>query len=250
MKYLGGKHRQGKKIAEIILPYLKNVNKYIEPFCGAMGVACRMIQYKLDTCEFILSDNCYPLMRMWEMLIKEEWSPPDVIDKELYQNLHQKNDPNDPMTAYCGFGMSFAGKLWKGYTKQTAKRNYAMELKKSTLLKANILSKANVVLNCCDYHEYEGVKDAVFYLDPPYFGRTKQSHFEFDHEEFWIFTRRLSKNNIVFITEFTFPDDFKVIYNFGDTVVRHHSGKGKDGTCEYLITMIGGVADESNNERL
>ncbi len=55
MQYLGGKYRQGKMIARIISPYLINNITYIEPFCGAMGVASRVAKFYCGP--MILSDN-------------------------------------------------------------------------------------------------------------------------------------------------------------------------------------------------
>lgn len=237
MNYLGGKHRQGKKIAEIISNYLYDGCTYIEPFCGAMGVAYRIVDVLPHECELILSDSHKSLIVMWDNLINKGWNPPSVIDEETYQTVRKYNDENDPMTAYCGFGMSFGSKWWGGYARNNRGTNYALNLQRSTLLKAKTL------LKCCDYNDYINEVGKIFYLDPPYSGRTKQSKFKFSHDKFWDFTRYISKNNVVFVTEFVFPDDFRSIYNFGDTVVRHQNSKGKDGTCEHIITMIGGKAD-------
>ena len=37
------------------------------------------------------------------------------------------------------------------------------------------------------------------------------------------------------MTEFTVPNDFVIIHNFGDTVVRHQNSNGADGTNEVLV---------------
>lgn len=91
---------------------------------------------------------------------------------------------------------------------------------------------------CCDYSRYSDFRNHVFYLDPPYKDRTPQFKNSFNHDKFWDFARQLSQKNLVFITEFQVPNDFKQIFNFGDTVTRHYSSKGKDGTTEAIWTII------------
>lgn len=39
MNYMGGKHRQGKNIAKFINDISTESTTYVEPFCGALGVA-------------------------------------------------------------------------------------------------------------------------------------------------------------------------------------------------------------------
>lgn len=243
MKYLGGKHRQGPIIAQYILKclliYKKLMVQYIEPFCGAMGVATRVInliiEHKLK-CKIILSDNNQALITTWKSLVFNGWVPPCHITLSTYNKYKKVQDPNDPMTAYVGFGMGFGGKWFGTFTRNRAGRKYDQELVYSTLLKANILLKAyNLKMSCIEYTNYANIRGAVFYLDPPYANRTPQRNIPFDHEQYWSFVRLISKNNVVLLTEYIAPYDFIPIYNFGDTVVRHHASKGKDGTCERIF---------------
>lgn len=199
----------------------------------------------------ILSDVNKPLMVMWEHLFFKGWIPPETVSEEDYNFCKSLNDSNDPMTAYVGFGMSFSAKFWGGYARNKRLDRFDIRLKKSvdkkvrsllhinlkrsTNLKLKSLHNIQIELHCRDYKFYERHKNCVFYLDPPYQNRTKQSKFKFDNEEFWDFARKLSVNNLVFITEFIAPGDFVSIYDFGDTVVRHQNSKGKDGTVESIF---------------
>ena len=237
MNYMGGKMRQGKKIAEFVARLSRIDITYYEPFCGAMGSAHQVLAHRdFKAKGSVLSDASEPVVNMWKLLV-DGWEPPDVVSEELYQAVRQRNDYSDPMTAYCGFGMSFGGKWWGGYARNGIGTDYALNLQRSALLKASVLLKASALLKACDYLEVID-QGQLFYLDPPYANRTKPHNYagKFDHETFWNHCRRLVHNdNVVLATEFVAPDDFVPVHNWGDTVVRHHASKGGDGTKECIF---------------
>jgi DNA adenine methylase len=232
MNYMGGKYRQGPKIADFILKRVDPETPYYEPFCGAMGVASRIVPHLKGFIQ--LSDLNEPLINMWRAVIGG-WVPPDVITEETYQYYKNTRNPEDPMTAYCGFGMSFGGKWWGGYARNSTGCNFAIIAKRSTLLKASMLLKSKFKLVCCDYLDVKPI-GATIYLDPPYNGRTNAYGVSFDHQTFWEYARGLvAEGNQVFLTEFDAPDDWVRVFNFGNTVVGHYAGKPKDGTCESIF---------------
>lgn len=56
------------------------------------------------------------------------------------------------------------------------------------------------------------VKNAVIYCDPPYANTTKYKD-DFNHDEYWNWVRKMSKNNIVLCSEYNAPDDFDCIWS-------------------------------------
>jgi hypothetical protein len=60
---MGGKFRQGPKIASIIQRVLRPGMTYVEPFCGALGVATH-----INSPDMILSDVSPALINMWKTL--------------------------------------------------------------------------------------------------------------------------------------------------------------------------------------
>lgn len=181
----------------------------------------------------VLSDVSEPLITMWRAVL-DGWNPPDVVTQETYDRYKRARDPNDPMTAYCGFGMSFGGKWFGGYARNGVERHYALNARRSVLLKASALLKASVLLKASDYRDVTP-RGQVIYLDPPYSGRTKAYHFDsFSDTEFWNYARHMSRDNAVIVTGFSAPSDFRKVYCWGDTVVRHHSSRGADGTTESI----------------
>ena len=67
---------------------------------------------------------------------------------------------------------------------------------------------------CCSY-DFWNPKGAFIYCDPPY-ADTGQSYFstKFDSDKFWETVRKWSKNNIVIVSEYKAPDDFKCVAEY------------------------------------
>ncbi len=230
MRYLGGKHRQGQKIAELVTAVLKDGQRYYEPFCGAMGVATRVVEIDGKRNPLHLSDLNPALITMWTAVL-EGWEPPTVVDEPMYNALKKVQDPNDPMTAFAGFGCAFAGQWFATYArdKRNKKTNFAANARRSIIKKALILLEGEVTLKAAPYDEVVD-KNAVFYLDPPYAGRYSPWNGKagFDYDDFWTYARFLTEHgNRVFVTEFNAPPDFVAVHSFGDTVVRHYAGADK-----------------------
>lgn len=232
MNYMGGKHRQGKKIAKFINDISTESTTYVEPFCGALGVA-RWVEPKHK----IMGDTSEALINMWTALMCPSVELPDVITEEMYNYHKSTRNPKDWMCAYVGFGMSFGSKWFGGYARNSRGTNYAANLKRSTNLKRSMINKSDVKFVHSSYENLDFPNGSVVYCDPPYAGRTKAHNFDsFDHEKFWEWCRaKVAEGNTVLVTEFVVPDDFVVLHDFGDTVVRHHSGKKPDGTREVLV---------------
>lgn len=65
-----------------------------------------------------------------------------------------------------------------------------------------------------DYKElYIGYENCLFYCDIPYKG-TKQynTSLNFDYDRFWTWANLMSENNIVLVSEYQAPDEWKVIW--------------------------------------
>ena len=57
--------------------------------------------------------------------------------------------------------------------------------------------------------------NCVIYLDPPYQGTNFYGYAnqpKMDYEHFWNWVRKISKNNYVFISEQSAPEDFKILW--------------------------------------
>ena len=125
--------------------------------------------------------------------------------------------PSDMTLAEIGameFLASFCnGGFPRSYAKNTDTRDYFSEARRN--LEAQAESLGGIVFKAQNYWDLEKVKDAVIYLDPPYagtkiYGYANQPKMDYDH--FWNWVRELSKDNYVFVSEQTAPEDFEVVW--------------------------------------
>lgn len=66
-----------------------------------------------------------------------------------------------------------------------------------------------------DYKEFSKIKDSIIYLDPPYKNTSKvYKHNDLDYEEFFDWCNNMGKTNIVLISGYDMPKEFKCIYEF------------------------------------
>jgi len=113
MYYLGGKEKIANRLLEAIRPYAVGCTSIIEPFCGGCSVTSRLTQLNLPV---LASDGHEALITMWEAF-RSGWTPPEFVSEVEYKEYQRKKDPKDPMTAFVGFGCSFAGKYFGGYAR-------------------------------------------------------------------------------------------------------------------------------------
>jgi site-specific DNA-adenine methylase len=85
---------------------------------------------------------------------------------------------------------------------------------------ANMIKK--VKFKACKYQSMRP-KNMLIYCDPPYALNDYQqsSFFDFDSNEFWDIMREWSEDNIVVISEYTAPKDFKMVWKSKNHVMHH-----------------------------
>ena len=202
MRYFGGKTRTCKAIAEIIQYNLRDEQLFISPFVGGGWV------------ESLIHGNkeCYDkhkyLIAMYQELQKG-WKPPKSLSKEEYDYIKKNPDEKPYLTGFVGFGCSFAGKWFGGYAKDNTNRNFCLNAYNSIMKKMNGFK--NTKFECKDYKDLNP-HDSLIYCDPPYNGTTQYAVGDFDSEEFWKIMRKWSENNIVLVSEYNAPNDFKCVW--------------------------------------
>jgi len=236
MRYMGGKFRQSTAITKELVRMQELRNElahqnttYLEPFCGALGAARKAIPAlaNLGITRFVMSDGSEALITMWQAFV-DGWDPPDWVTPEEYLVLKNTQDPQDPMTAHVGFGASFGASFFSAYAFRhdlDRAKHIQVTAKNTSKEKAALLRKYKVELHNTDYQNWGDERGAVFYLDPPYHGRTKAHDFDtFDNDAYWEWAKELSMQNDVIVTGFEAPDDWTTLYSWGDTVAWRGGG--------------------------
>jgi len=234
MRYFGGKARIGKQIAEFINSFYVPNAVYLEPFVGGAWVMFRVD----DRFRKIGSDACRPLIDLYNALL-QGWQPPDDVTREMYKDAKDgKLSPE--LTAFIGFGCSFAGKWFGGYA-STPGRNYAKNAKNSLNTKLKGLQDSQ--FNWGSYEELIKLSPTrcVIYCDPPYAGTTGYSAVgTFDFDKFWQTMRDWSRDNVVIVSEYNAPEDFECVLAI-QTKTDIRSKTGKEPRLEKLFMMKNGL---------
>ena len=205
MRYMGGKSRISKQIAEILNSAIDKDTPFVSLFCGSCA-----IESKVQADVKILNDKHPYLIAMWQAL-QNGWMPPDVVTKEEYYRVKANMDENPALTGFVGFGCSFGGKWWGGYAKDKRGDDYCGQAKRGLL--KDLVGIQSATFTCLDYRDVEIPDDAVVYCDPPYVNTTGYTVGQFDTNEFWDYMRQLSKRCDVYISEESAPDDFECIWS-------------------------------------
>lgn len=201
MQYFGGKCRIAGKIADLINS--KQPSNYYEPFCGGLWVS-QYVQADI----LHLSDISRPLITLYQAL-QGGWEPPSVVTEGDYKHYQVKQDCNDPMTGFVGYGCSFAGKYFGGYARSVT-RNYALNAKNSLARKFKQLREKDVRFTVCDYSKVlPEVSGSVVYCDPPYQDTTSYTIApDFHWLGFWAWVKERSRLATVLTSSYEAPHGF------------------------------------------
>ena len=172
---------------------------------------------------------------------------PLYVSKEHYTDVKDNQFTNKYPKWYIGaigYLASYNGKYFDGgyaktiISKTGAYRNYYDESRRNIMKQINNLQ--DVIFTNKPYIEMKNVKNTLIYCDPPYKNTTSyQSCRGFDHDEFWDWCRKISKNNIVLISELEAPDDFKCIWE--QDVLRTQNANSRFVSKEKLFIYKEGV---------
>ncbi len=231
--YHGGKKRIGKDIASIIselyedLPTREKVKikGYCEPFvgmCGVMSHSYEKLSNHNPTLKFTAGDTNGSVIKMWKRVTStnlDTWSPPKTCSKTKFEKL-KKDGSETPEKAFIGHVFAYRSKYFVGYFPDAGEGrieknrqdviNLGKRMTKSGNKKAIKFSKGV-------YTQFSDLKGYIIYCDPPYqsshqyYDDTREQK-KFSHDDFWIWCRNMSKNNIVIVSEYSCPKDFEEIW--------------------------------------
>jgi len=225
MQYMGGKARIAKDIANIIIDASKGKNlTYVEPFLGGCNVA-PMIVPSFPGRAF-LSDAMPDVAALWSAAISG-WVPPEEVSRDEYGML--RHDSPSALRGFAGFGCSFGGKWFGGYASDGKGRDYCRSARRAVLRDAAVLRNFGARVACKDYAELRVHGEHVVYCDPPYAGTTGYSGIgDWDPDAFWHTADRwVSRGAVVFVSEYSAPPSWRMIWEKEREMCLNLSGKGR-----------------------
>ncbi len=215
MVYQGSKNRLAKFLVPIIQKYIddNHIKTYIEPMCGS----CSIIE-KIQCDNRIaadVNDELITLLQYAKSDTKLSIAPEDC-SFEHYADVRENrklgtNKYSKEYTALIGYCASYGGRYFDGgYARDNTGRNMYKE--RIINLKEDCKLLQDINIKCNDYKDFADYKNCLFYFDPPYKNTKQYSKQSIDYDSFYDFLRKLSENNIVLISEYNMPDDFKCIW--------------------------------------
>jgi len=209
---MGSKARIAKKIAPILNSVIEKyqIDTYIEPFVGGANI----IEHIECKHKYGIDINSY-LIYFWKA-IQSGWNPFSFeMTRESYEKIRDNKDDYPPeVVALAGLCATYNAKWFGGYagivnTKIGTQRNYYDEAVRNVLAQREKI--LDVKFSCRDYKTITKAEGALIYCDPPYQNTTGYKD-DFNHDEFWDWIKLVSKNNYVFVSEYSAPNEFQCIF--------------------------------------
>lgn len=225
--YQGGKSKIGGELAKIIIimecKYFKNLNQtqpiqFYDLTCGLLGVTLPYLQITNDlniNRKIIANDINKDLITMWKKLKNKTWFPNKRALSAKKFDFFSSPDSLPEERAFYSIVGSFNNE-YLGYYRNPSqsKQNYLNIAKTKLKLIVPLLKKIQFYSK--DMYQFEKLKNCSIYIDPPYENHNYKSNpffKQFDYKKFWQFIRVLSKNNLVLVSSYTAPKDFKSIWH-------------------------------------
>lgn len=208
MQYRGGKSR----LARQILPFMPDVEYFVEPFVGGGGMTRFAVQSGKFS-KFLCSDiNEYVIA--YFNAIKSGWMPKERYTREEFLEMkrHQKEGNFDTYSkaemCTVGYSCAFLSKFFTTFCDAPNAGTYPMIGARKDALWA-----PQCDFSVCSYDSITlPEKPCVVYLDPPYKGVQGYPSGKFDHDKFYRWAEKISENHYVFVSEENMPEGWKVLW--------------------------------------
>jgi site-specific DNA-adenine methylase len=213
IQYLGGKARLAKKIVAIV-DEGRAADEPLWDLCCGSG---RVIAAASDRGPRYGVDVVPSLVRLLSEVRDGTFVPPTEVTREQYAALKQRAADDvscdDPLLAFAGFGLAFAGQWFSGYATNKRGDDY---LGAATRNCAHMrLKLRGVEFVCADWRTIVDRVSGTVYIDPPYAGTTGyKAAPPHDPAEFWRSVDALverSEVRAVYVSEYAAPEHWREV---------------------------------------
>ena len=236
---MGSKQRLSKELIPILQKTIdeNNITMYIEPFVGGANIIDKI----KAPCKIGSDSNEY-LIALWQEL-QRGYKIPDRLTKKQYDDIKDNKEKFPKhLVAVAGIAATYNAKWFGGYAKVTKTktgviRNYYDESKRNIEKQIPNLKDVEFYHRGYEYYNNNNTSGALIYCDPPYVNTTNYKD-EFDHEKYWDWVRKISKNNILICSEYEAPKDFECIYEKKLTTTMDNASRKKDTEKLFIIKEV------------
>lgn len=243
MVYQGSKSKLAKDLIPIIQKYIddNNVKTYIELFVGGANIIDKIKCKRKIGNDY--NENVINLLKYIQKDNEISIAPIECtfehyadVRANQYTNKYAKE-----YVALIGYCASYGGRYFDGGYGRDSKGGRSIYSERLNNLKKQAPNLKGIEFYCNDYKnfKFERFSNCVIYLDPPYKNTKQYSKQSIDYEEFYDFVRKISKNNIVLISEYSMPDDFECIWSKQKTVLQKSNRAKGDKVVEKLFIYRG-----------
>jgi DNA adenine methylase len=209
-RYFGAKSKLAREIVSFILSYF-DTDEYdaiIDCFCGTGSIS---IQFKKQSDKIVMASDKLKCMITTLQAVQNGYIPPSTTTKAEYDKVRFEDD--NPLKSFLHILCNRSGRIAEREFHEAMEREL-LKMPRKTFKRA--IDLQGIQFYECDYKDWTYVKGALIYCDPPYINNFKtwpKNYKGFDHKEFWEWCRIMSANNIVIISEYSAPSDFKEIWS-------------------------------------
>jgi DNA adenine methylase len=237
VKYVGSKRRFKKRLLPLMLKALTPSRAWVEPFVGGGN----MIDGVPPNFRRIGADiNPHSIKALEIIRDKAHLLPKNSTEftREDYNKMKKSDDYE--FKSLAGFVYSFGSKWMASWAANKKGSDFVRQAFNSANKQSPFLQGVELVKS--DYINLDIPENSVIYCDPPYKG-TLNYGFDFDHDTFFHWARRMSKKgHTVFLSEYNAPKDFILINSIPlkDKGMHNHSNATKfknHKECENLYTL-------------
>lgn len=208
MKFMGSKARLSRELLAVMLPFRREKQLWVEPFVGGANLLDKVTGPRLAS---DVNPNVISALKTIRDNLR--LIPKQNSEFQEQDYLEIRKDPSHPLFGYVGFALSYGGKWFGGWCRDSLqRRDYVAEAYRNAAKQSKLLQGAKLL--CCSYSKLKIPARSIVYCDPPYQGTTKYSASNtFDYDHFWEWVRSLRNlGHTVFVSEYAAPKDFRCIY--------------------------------------
>jgi DNA adenine methylase len=203
---MGGKAKVAKRLVTAILNDTPERGVWFEPFVGGANVTEHAAQHFTRS---IGADAHTDLIMMWQA-VTAGFSPPEYVSKDLYTQL--RNSSPSALRGFAGFGASFGGKWFGGYSgdhtvRGNPKYTSGQTTYRAVIRQGEVFRARKTEFIQASFGQITPPAGTVVYCDPPYAGTTKYTTGQFDYELFYKTLVKWSESGcVVYTSEYQIPN--------------------------------------------